>query len=124
MLPRKLRKEFLTLGAITGWLLVVLAAVYQLNTYSFRPGKPGQAPVRWPAVSSATLNPSGFNLLLFGHPSCPCTRASMAELSRLKSKLGDRLAVRIFYVPEGDDRDALSNAIRRARETLPNAEVL
>ncbi len=40
-------------------------------------------PYHWPVNSQVELNPSGATLVLFAHPRCPCTRATLTELQRI-----------------------------------------
>ena len=47
-----------------------------------RPGGDPEAPARWPEASALVRNADGPTLVLFAHPKCPCTDASLAELAR------------------------------------------
>lgn len=52
-----------------------------LTVYNVTPGEAGSGPAAWPAASRIKLA-QGYHLLLFAHPLCPCTRATVAELSK------------------------------------------
>ena len=54
-----------------------------LVSHSSAPGTPGAPPRKWPAGSA--MQPSGERptLLMFIHPRCPCTQASLEELARI-----------------------------------------
>ena len=57
---------------------------------------------RWPATSQLVRDPGRPTLIMFVHPHCPCSRATLAELDRLLSPRRDRVAVRIVMVrPSG-----------------------
>jgi len=62
--------------------LVGLGFLFLLE-YGNEPGGDAHAPRRWPRESSLRENPDRPQLLLFAHPRCPCTRASVEELNRL-----------------------------------------
>ena len=57
-------------------------------------------------------------LLLFAHPRCACTRASLAELARIMARFHDRLEARVvFWLPRGapegwDSGDLWTSAAR------------
>jgi hypothetical protein len=60
-------------GAGLGWLF----------RYSATAGAPAQAPSEWPAATRIARRPDTWTVLLFAHPHCPCTRASLGELAVL-----------------------------------------
>jgi hypothetical protein len=55
---------------------------------------------------------------MFAHPHCPCTRASIAELSKLVARVSDRLAVHVLFMrPAGvGEKWEESDVVRRAGE--------
>lgn len=67
------------------WLAVFAAGSTQLLRYQFTPGDETRAPLLWPRDSALALHPSGSTLLLFVHPHCSCTRASLDELQVVMS---------------------------------------
>jgi hypothetical protein len=57
-------------------------------------------PVRWPADSQLRRESDQPTLLFFAHPKCPCTRASIGELSRIMTLCrGQVQAYAIFVKP-------------------------
>jgi hypothetical protein len=84
------------------WLAVLIAGFAALSRYKAAPGAGAAAPARWPAAS--TLEPARDRptLLLFAHPRCPCTRASLSELARLASRVEARPRIYVvFDLPRG-----------------------
>jgi hypothetical protein len=71
----------MALGAVA-WLSIVALGMRALLEYQARPGDAAQAPARWPARSTLVRHPGAATLVLFAHPKCPCTRASLGELER------------------------------------------
>ncbi|RKH64375.1 RedB protein [Corallococcus aberystwythensis] len=56
--------------------------------------------------------PGAWTLLVFLHPQCPCSRATLAELAKLLDREGERLATRVFVwaprqAPPGFERSEL-----------------
>jgi hypothetical protein len=87
-------------GWITAaWLAAIAAGFYRLTSYELTPGgKPSPAPRQWPARSRAQLGPCRFHLVLFAHPKCPCTRASIGELARLMARCEGLLDAHVFFL--------------------------
>lgn len=73
-------------------------------------------PLSWPAGSAVGRTPARATLVLFAHPRCPCTHASVTELGRLMARLGGSLAARVLVVrptgvgPDWDDTALVSRA--------------
>ena len=84
------------------WLLAATAGLLALADYSSKPSDPGQPPLHWPAGVSLTRQGAKPTLVMFLHPRCPCSRASLSELARLADDEPDRfdLAV-VFAQPAG-----------------------
>lgn len=54
-----------------------------LMRFENSPGQSASAPSMWPQDSPVSLSSDCFTVLMFAHPQCPCTRASIAELAEL-----------------------------------------
>jgi hypothetical protein len=110
-------------GAI--WLVAVAAGFGVLLRYASTPvPQDGAHPGRWPATTALTKSSARSQLVLFAHPNCPCTRASVAELSRLMGRFRDRLDARVLVVqpPGAGDGWADTGLHERAR-TIPGVRV-
>ncbi|HEX4386107.1 MAG TPA: RedB protein, partial [Myxococcales bacterium] len=59
---------------------LVGAGLYWFGKYKTTPGAQLDAPRLWPVASSVKLTPGRSSLLLFLHPQCDCSRASLEEL--------------------------------------------
>ena len=69
--------------ALTVWCLLVLGSLFVLWRYEHAPGTDGRPPAAWPSETRLPREPGRPTLLLFAHPRCPCTRASLRELDRV-----------------------------------------
>jgi hypothetical protein len=74
----------------------------RLMEYKSEPGDAAAAPARWPSGSRVTRNTDGATLVLFAHPRCPCTRASISELARLLARFPERLSARVVFLRPAD----------------------
>jgi hypothetical protein len=114
---------WLLLGAV--WALTVADGFGRLAEYKRRPGEAESAPARWPSESQISRNAGGATLVLFAHPRCPCTRASLAELARLMTGLGDRLAARVVLLrPTGAAADWDDTDLRQRASAIPGVLTL
>lgn len=97
----------LWLGIATAvWLLLVAAGLFLLMNYANMPGPRESTPADWPRKSELRHSTTRSTLLVFAHPKCPCTRATIDELGWIMTKCGDRLDGRLFFVqPDGESSD-------------------
>lgn len=81
------------------WVLVVGAGTFFLWGYENTPGvKANSTPSAFPAESAIPKDAARPTLLMFAHPHCPCTRASIAELSRLMTTARGRVAAHLLFI--------------------------
>jgi len=110
--------------AVALWMGTVSLGMHLLWRYKATPGVAAAAPAAWPAASRLTRAKHGLTLLMFAHPRCSCTRASLAELGQLLAGQRGRLQAKVlFALPEGADESWLrSDTVQRARR-LEDVEV-
>ena len=101
------------------WISLVLACLYILLRYQSLAGEPASPPHTWPAPSQLSLGES-HTLLLFVHPGCTCTRASLRQLERFTAKKWPGLKTyAIFSTPPGTDPDFHHTDLWRLAERVP-----
>jgi hypothetical protein len=105
----------------SGVLLTV--GFFQFEKYKFTAGQQVQAPARFPAALNARLDTHVPTLLLFAHPKCTCTEATIAELGRLKEKLGSKIAVRVYVSYDQKDYSPEHEEIENTARKIANIEV-
>jgi hypothetical protein len=95
-----------------------------LAAYSAGPGEPGAPPARWPAGTAVPFDSRRPTLLIFLHPRCPCSRASLAELAALLDRCGDRVASRaVLFRPRRYREGWFPPDLRAALAAIPGLEV-
>jgi hypothetical protein len=91
--------------------------------YSVKPGRPSAPPAVLPDSPGLALAKHEPALLLFGHPECPCTRASLEELARIVA-FGAPVSVRVlFFAPDAVPSWKTSPSYQIARK-IPGVRVL
>ncbi len=68
---------------LTVWGIAVAAGTLFLGAYAAAPGAAGQALPDWPRDSVIPLDGRRPTLVMFLHPLCPCSRASVDELTEI-----------------------------------------
>ncbi len=120
MTPAKL---ILTL-ALTVWALAVGIGLGWLTNYSLRPGHAAQAPLLITSDLTKYREKNRPTFLLFAHPRCPCTRASIAELARLVAQNQGRANFRVlFFQPLTQPREWAHSSLWEQAAQIPEVNV-
>lgn len=115
----------LALGAlVAAWLVAILVSIGLVERYKTTPGAAANVPSTWPAESRIPRG-SRPTLVMFAHPKCTCTRASISELAELMSRLGARIDAWVLFVhPEGTPADWTDTDTWRSAQAIPGVHVL
>src|ERR1700677_3560971 len=84
--PVRRRIPFGMAAMYVAWLAAVLGGTILMARYSNIPGNDGAAPKVWPTESQIPLDAHRPTLVMFVHPRCACTRASLGELEILQAQ--------------------------------------
>ena len=85
------------------WILIVCAGVFGLHVWEYTPGGVGPVHPDWPEGSTLQRAPDRPNLVMFAHPRCPCSKASVEELALIVEQCGGDAAIHVvFFRPVGD----------------------
>lgn len=96
-----LKKTFGILGMAL-WLGLVALGMGKLNAYANTPGERANASTTFPLLSRVQTEKGKSTLILFVHPKCGCSVATVAELARLFPKISSQTVVNIIFLkPEG-----------------------
>jgi hypothetical protein len=92
-----------SLTALAGlWLAAVVGGFGLIQRFETTPAPAREPPGSWPTASGIKLTAERPTLLLFVHPRCPCTRATIGELAVLATHCPGRFDARVlFYKPAG-----------------------
>jgi len=90
---------------------------HQLMAFDSTPGAPASAPVRWPKQTSFTRVAGRKQLLMFVHPECTCSIASLEQLRNLQKMTAERLDMRVVLW----GRPATNSSGRNWRQEIGSA---
>lgn len=106
------------------WLLLVAGGLVGLARYEQDAGPIGNTPPQWPTQADIALDPSRPTLVMFAHPKCPCTRASLEELNRLLAQSHGAVAPHVvFFTPENDADEWTKGGLWESAHTIPGVMV-
>jgi hypothetical protein len=79
----------------------------------------------FPRKSAVRLVADKLTLVLFAHPHCPCTRASLHELDDLLAETQNRVSVTVvFTIPEGVPADWEQGDLWNSATSIPGLRVI
>jgi hypothetical protein len=113
------------LGILTGlWLCLVAGGLLLLMAYASREGLRGAVPQQWPREADFDLADSRGTLLVFVHPHCPCSRATIDELAWVLTRCGERLDCHVLLVqPAGTADDWIEGKLASAAAAIDGVVV-
>jgi hypothetical protein len=113
------------IAIIAAWSLAILVGARVLLTYSNTPGTPASPPVDWPSQAPIKHADGRASLLVFVHPQCPCSRASIEELDRILVSVHDRVETTVFfYTPPQSSENWAHTDLWKSAAAIPTVRVL
>jgi len=107
------------------WVCSLVAGFSILAREEFTPVKSTQQKPDFPANSTIRLAQDKPTLLLFVHPLCPCTRATLHELEDLLTSVQNKVAVDIvFTIPDGLPSGWEKEDLYKSAMAIPGVHVL
>jgi hypothetical protein len=95
------------------WVAAVVGGLAALQSYKSRPGTAGQTPARFTELPPLVNSAGRPRLLMFVHPKCPCSRASLSELTYIVEREPGKVMVEVVFVkPAGPDFDWANTPLR------------
>jgi hypothetical protein len=118
-------RTLVLLAAGIVWIGASCGGLVVLSIYATSPGPVQSPPSDWPDNNAIQLSKGGPTLVLFAHPHCPCTRATLAELERIvASGLGALDPWIVFYKPAGADDGWIHTDLRTAAAAIPSVHLI
>lgn len=83
--------------AVALWMSLVGFGMSILWRYSTTPGQPAAAPAEWPAGAPVRRENARSTMVMFAHPHCPCSSASIGELAIIMARSQEKLDAHVFF---------------------------
>ena len=121
--PRRRLGALWILG-LAAWVGLVVAGVTWTARWSQRPGTFAAVPPTWPAASKLGRSATKHALVVFAHPRCPCTVATLRELEKIVARCQDRVDTRVVLcLPPGATAGFDDGELRQRAAAIPGATV-
>jgi hypothetical protein len=109
--------------ALVAWGASVVGGSLALWRYKTKPGLAASAPSEWPRASHLSLASGRSTLVLFAHPYCPCTRASVDELARVMARVSGSVDATVVFARVDDEEPSAAPLWARAT-AIPGVHAL
>jgi hypothetical protein len=110
--------------AVAAWAFAVGFGMERLWNYSLTPGLAAPAPGDWPDSTLISPRPGQATLIMFIHPRCPCSRASLEELRVTLERRPDKASAWVLFMrPQGVQDDWPKTASWKAAQQIPGVTV-
>lgn len=123
--PIQSRQGIAAWSAAAIWLTAVVIGSLVLIDHAARPGRVLEPVCSWPGDTTLPRRTDRLTLVMFAHPRCPCTRASISELAAIVRTGQASVDICVVFFCPGDGagnwRD--TELVRQARN-IPQARVV
>ncbi len=117
-------RTYVLVLACASWLSTAVSGSALLWRYKYAPGTDALAPLAWPVASAIPRTLDRPTLIVFAHPRCACTRATLGELAQLMAHSQGRVSAHVvFFQPEGSAPDWARGALWDAAAAIPSARI-
>ena len=103
LLQRKPGRPSWMVGLLVAWGLSVVIGTTTMVKYAYTPGRSATPPLDWPRHAHFQPASPKATLLVFVHPQCPCSRATLEELARIMV-LRNRVEGRVYFLEPAGTR--------------------
>lgn len=106
------------------WIVFLGAGSLLVVRFETRAAEAGNVPVQWPGESRIARDGRPA-VLMFLHPNCPCSKASVHELTAVVQALSPGESPRVVFVLRTEaGHDWRTSALRRQAAAVPGATLL
>ncbi len=116
---RAMHARSLWICSLAVWGIAVVTGCVILQAYAASPGPAIHPLPSWPEGSVIPLDGRRPTLLMFLHPLCPCSSASVDELFELLGRGGDRVAAHVVILRAGSRKVETGPRIDGSLRELP-----
>jgi hypothetical protein len=117
-------KSVMLAAAFFVWMAVVIAGMGRLWVFAATPGPSANAPEIWPTASHIARKTDRPVLIMFLHPQCSCSRASIGELALLMAHTQEQVTTKVlFYRPADGEPGWEHTDLWTSASAIPGVQV-
>lgn len=106
------------------WLLLACAGLAWVWSYATHAEARKAASHSWPTGCSSVRYDGSPALVMFLHPRCPCSRATLGELALIMAKTEEKVSAQVwFYRPQGAAEEWAHTDLWRTAKAIPGLRV-
>ena len=106
------------------WLSMVVGGWTVLVSHASSSSPLATPPQRWPIACDIARSSARPTLLVFAHPHCPCTRATLGELERIATRCSERLDIVVSFLASAELGEGWSHGeLWQRASAIPGAAV-
>ncbi len=110
---------------LTVWAILLAGGFWKLFTYANTPGESAQTTRKWPVESLLPRGTSTSTLVIFAHPRCPCSEATVGELERLMPHIQGKVkSFVVFIKPKSKSLEWAREALWKKAQAIPGVQTL
>jgi hypothetical protein len=118
-------QSFLRATIVVLWLGTLVVGFAMLADYGNSPCRIEPAPPRWPRACKILPSEQRATLILFAHPHCACTRASLGELEKIVARCQDAVTCWVvFFKPLSVEDDWDQTDLWTTAAAIPGVQVM
>jgi hypothetical protein len=91
------KKHAVITAAVALWIPAVCFGISTVWRYSITAGHPAAPPIEWPRTAPIERTVGRATLVMFVHPQCGCSRATLGELAIIMTHEGSRVKASVFF---------------------------
>jgi hypothetical protein len=124
-MSNRLRSGALVVAAVVLWIPAVGMGLRSLLRYSDTPGQAATPPPDWPRGASIRPASERATLLLFAHPQCPCSQATIGQLAEIVAHAREKLEIYVFfYAPEQKTSEWVRAGLWQSAAIIPGVHLI
>lgn len=110
---------------MVAWAIAVVAGMGRIWEYKSTPGAAAAGPAIWPGSTLVSPQSGRATLMMFVHPHCPCSRASVAELGEIMARESSRVSAWVLFLrPQSTALDWEKTELWSSARKIPGVTVL
>src|SRR4051794_40921699 len=112
-------------ASLAVWTVALAVGIRILLRYANTPGQPARPPADWPLNAPVKAAQQRATLLLFIHPQCPCSRATLEEMARIVACCKDKVESSVLiYSPSNTGSEWAHTELWNTAAGIPGVHVL
>jgi hypothetical protein len=110
---------------VSAWAIILGGGMRSMINYEMTAGDAGSPPAAWPPAASFRQQRENPTLLVFAHPKCPCTRATISELARILTRCRSQVETHVIFLkPAEAQKGWEQTSLWNEAQAIPGVNVM